>query len=147
MIRELLNFTPKKTRTDINSGLDYLGRVTKRRAVVFLISDFQGTGYERPMRIMAKRHDLIAVTIADPREMRIPNVGLIELEDAETGELILIDTSSRRVRTEYERRGRDRGAALASQFAAIGIDQIDIKTDTDYVRSIVRFFAQREKRM
>jgi uncharacterized protein (DUF58 family) len=99
------------------------------------------------MRIMAKRHDLIAVTIADPREMRIPNVGLIELEDAETGELMLIDTSSRRVRMEYERRGRDRSAALASQFASIGVDQIDIKTDTDYVRSIVRFFAQREKRM
>ena len=143
LIRELLNFTPKQTSTDINAGLDYLGRVTKRHAVVFLISDFQESGYERAMRIMAKRHDLIAVTVTDPREVRIPNVGLIELEDAETGELVLIDTSSSRVRAEYERRGRDRSSALASQFASVGVDQIDIQTDTDYVRSIVRFFENR----
>ena len=147
LIRELLNFEPRKTRTDINTGLDYLGKVTQRHAVVFLISDFQESGYERSMRITAKRHDLIAVAITDPRELKMPNVGLIELEDSETGELVLVDTSSRRIRTEYERQGRERQSRLGSQFASIGIDQIDIQTDADYVRGIVRFFAQREKRL
>jgi uncharacterized protein (DUF58 family) len=147
LIRELLNFEPRKTSTDINAALDYLGKVTQRHSVVFLVSDFQETGYESAMRIMAKRHDLIAVSVTDPREVRLPNVGLIELEDAETGEIVLVDTSSQRIRSEYERRGRDRTAELSSRFASMGVDQIAIRTDEDYVRSIVRFFAQREKRM
>ena len=147
LIRELLNFAPRKSSTDISAGLDYLGKVTNRHAVVFLVSDFQEGGFEKPMRIMAKRHDMIAVSITDPREVRIPNVGLIELEDAETGELVLIDTSSRRVRSEFERRGTERTTGLSRMFASMGVDRIDIRTDQDYVRSIVRFFAQREKKL
>ena len=147
LIRELLNFEPHKTNTDISAGLDYLGRVTNRHAVVFLVSDFQETGFERAMRITGKRHDLIAVSITDPREVRMPKVGLIELEDAETGEIVLVDTSSARVRAEYERRGRDRGEEMARMFASLGVDQIAIRTDKDYVGSLVSFFARREKRM
>jgi len=146
VIRELLYFKPAQVRTDMAAALDYLGRVTTRRCVVFLISDFQSEGYEKPMRVLGKRHDLIAVTITDPREVRMPDVGLIELEDAETGQTVLIDTSSASVRRRYEGLGRERSGRLKETFASMGVDQIPISTGEDYVRDLVRFFLAREKR-
>jgi len=85
LIRDLLNFTPRQTQTDISVGIEYLARVTNKKSVVFLISDFLGEGFEKQMRVLGKRHDLIAVSITDPREKQMPNLGLIQLEDAETG--------------------------------------------------------------
>jgi len=146
LIRELLYFQPRQARTDISGALDYLGRVNRKRAVVFLISDFQGTGFEKPMRVLSRRHDLIAVSVTDPREVRMPSVGLIELEDAETGEIITIDTASTRVRTQYEALGRERAARLKELFTASGVDHIEVATDRDYVRDLVRFFRAREHR-
>ncbi len=146
LIRELLSFSPRQVQTDIAHGLDYLGRVTRRRGVVFLISDFIATDFEKPMRVMAKRHDLIAVAVHDPREIQMPDVGLLELEDAETGELILIDTSSTRVRNEYQQAAFGQAQALNRLFGSMGVDQINIRTDADYVRNIVQFFLAREKR-
>jgi len=146
VIRELLYFRPRQARTDIASALDYLGRVTTKRAVVFLVSDFQASGFERPMRILGRRHDLIAVTIVDPSEVRLPNVGLIELEDGETGEMALIDTGSLAVRGRYERLGRERAEALAALFRSMSVDQIEVQTGRPYVRDIVRFFRMRERR-
>ena len=146
LIRELLAFQPRKVRTDIAAGLDYLGRISTKRGVVFLISDFLETGFEKPMSIIAKRHDLIAVSVTDPREVEMPNVGLLELEDAETGEVIVLDTSSRAMRDAYGNSGRRRMGNLKELFASVGVDQIDIRTDTDYVRAIVRFFLERERR-
>ena len=147
LIRELLYFKARRTKTDIAGGLDYLGRITKKRCVVFLISDFLATGYEKQMRILGKRHDLIAVSITDPREVRLPKAGLIELEDAETGEIILIDTDSASVRREYEQVGRRREAELNELFASMNVDHIKVMTDRDYVRDIVRFFMERERRL
>jgi len=147
VIRELLYFKPQQVRTNIAEGLDYLGRVTTKRCVVFLISDFQGEGYEKPIRVLGRRHDLIAVAITDPREARMPNVGLIELEDAETGQRILIDTGSAKVRRQYERLGRERAARLKESFASMGVDQIEISTGENYVRDLVRFFLARERRL
>ena len=146
LIRELLYFTPRQVRTDITSGLDYLGRVTHKRAVVFLISDFLTSGFEKTMGVLGKRHDLIAVSVTDPREVSLPNVGLVELEDAETGELITIDTGSAGVRRQYEELGRERAARLKQLFASMAIDHIAVRTDADYVREIVRFFRARERR-
>ncbi|HUV36697.1 MAG TPA: DUF58 domain-containing protein [Patescibacteria group bacterium] len=146
VIRELLNFKPRQAQTDIVGALEYLGRVTTKRAVVFLVSDFQAEGFEKPMRVLAKRHDLIAVTVVDPREVRLPNVGLIELEDAETGELILVDTSSAAVRRSYERLGRERADRFRELFASMGVDQIDVITGKDYVPKLVHFFRVRERR-
>ncbi|MBN1697565.1 MAG: DUF58 domain-containing protein [Spirochaetales bacterium] len=146
LIRELLMFRPGKVDTDIREGLNYLGRVTRKRAVVFLVSDFLETGFERQMRIMANRHDLIAVSITDPREVNMPNVGLLELEDAETGEIITIDTGDPAVRRMYERRGREREDLLKKLFHSTGVDHIDIRTDRDYLQKIMRFFLEREKR-
>ncbi|RJR30659.1 MAG: DUF58 domain-containing protein [Candidatus Latescibacterota bacterium] len=146
LIRELLNFKPKAAKTDLAGALDYLGKVSKKRAVVFLVSDFQAEGFEKPMRIVSKRHDLVAVPIVDPREVRLPNVGLIELEDAETGETILVDTSSAAVRKRYERLGRERSERFRELFASMGVDNIEVMTDRDYIPKLVSFFRSRERR-
>ena len=147
LIRDLLDFKPRQTRTDIGQALDYLGRVSHRRAVVFLVSDFQAEGYEKRLRVVARRHDLIAVSITDSREARLPNVGLVELEDAETGERVLIDTGSERVRRQYEKAGRGRADGLAEMFRSGGIDHIRLESGRDYVRDLVGFFRMRDRRL
>ena len=146
LIRELLNFKPRQVRTNIAESLDYLGRVIHKRAVVFLLSDFLGDGFESALRIVSRRHDLIAVSITDPREVRMPDVGLIELEDAETGELIVIDTGSMQVRSRYEAQGEERTRTLKNLFRSMDVDHLEIVTGKDYVRELVRFFRQRAKR-
>ena len=146
VIRELLNFKPRQASTDIEGALDFLGKVTKKRSVVFLVSDFQAEGFEKPMRVIGKRHDLVAVTVVDPREVSLPNVGLVELEDAETGEIVLIDTGSAGIRKKYERLGREQSDRFRDLFSSMGVDQIEVMTDRDYVPNLVRFFRTRERR-
>jgi len=146
VIREILSFQPRRTKTNLVQALDYLGRVFSRRAVIFLISDFQAEGYERPLRILGKHHDIIAVTITDPREVHLPDIGLLQLEDAETGETVLMDSGSARVRQQYERMGKDNAARLHAFFRSAGVDEIEIWTDKDHVQDLVRFFRKREKR-
>lgn len=147
LIQELLAFKPRQTRTNIALALDYLGRVTTKRGVVFLVSDFISEDFERSMRILSKRHDLIAVSVGDPREQVLPNVGLIELEDAETGERVLVDTGSATVRKMYEQRAYERASRLRTTLASMDVDQIEISTDREYVRDLVRFFRSRERRL
>ncbi len=146
LIRELLNFRPRKARTNIAGALDYLGRVTRKKCVVFLISDFWGAGFEKSLRIVSKRHDLIAISITDPREVHMPNVGLVELEDAESGERVIIDAGSEAVRREYEQLGKARMAGLRDLFRSMDIDHAEIVTGQDYVKELVRFFRSRERR-
>ncbi len=146
VIRDLLNFEPRRSRTDIKQALDFMGRVTPRRAVVFLVSDFQAAGYEKRLRVASRRHDLIAVALKDPRESTLPTAGLIELEDAETGERTLVDTGSAAVRRRYEALARERDDKLASAFRSMAIDQIPVVTGEDYVRDLVKFFRIRERR-
>jgi uncharacterized protein (DUF58 family) len=147
LIRELLGFKPKQTKTSISTGIEYMGRIITKRSVVFLISDFLEEGYEKQLRVLGKKHDLIAVSITDPREIKLPNVGLIELEDAETGELILIDTGSKEVRKNYKKLGATRHDSLKKMFRSMDIDQIEILTNRDYVVDLVKFFKTRERRM
>ena len=146
VIREILSFRPQRTRTDITRALDYLGRVQSRRAVVFLISDFQAEGFERSLRVLGRRHDLIAVAVTDPREIALPDVGLLELEDAETGEVALIDTGSQAVRRQYAALALERAARLNDLLGSTGIDQIRIETGRAYIRDLMTFFKNREKR-
>ena len=146
VIRELLNFKPRQASTDIEGALDFLGKVTKKRSVVFLVSDFQAEGFEKPMRVIGKRHDLVAVTVVDPREVSLPDAGLVELEDAETGEIVLIDTGSAGIRKRYERLGREQSDHFRELFSSMGVDQIEVMTDRDYVPNLVRFFRMRERR-
>lgn len=146
LVRELLYFSPRRHGTDIGAALGFVSRVQRRRATVFLISDFLAAGYERELRLTVKRHDLIAASIVDPHELALPRAGLLELQDAETGARVLVDTSSRRVREEYARRGRERQQALAAQLRGLGIDQVPIHTEQGWTRDLVRFFKARERR-
>ena len=147
VIRELLYFEPSARKTDIGQALAYLGRVTTKRTVAFLVSDFLNTGFEKPLRVISKRHDLIAVVITDPREISLPNVGIIELEDAETGETILLDTRGKAQRKEYEKHALVRARELEKLLRSADVDQIDIRTDRPYIQPLVKFFRLRERRL
>ena len=146
LIRELLNFRPEKGKTDLVAGMDYLGRVLHKKSVVFLVLDFQSEGFEKQLRILGKRHDLIAVSITDPREISMPDAGLIQLEDAETGEMVIIDTGSASFRKRYEQLGGARLDGLKKLFRSMDVDHIDIRTGEDYVFDLVKFFRNRERR-
>ena len=145
VIREMLFFKPGKKSTDISKALGFLNRVQTRRAVVFLVSDFFSNDYSAALRISARKHDLIAVTINDPREMTFPNVGLVNLEDAETGKTILVDSSSRTFRDLYFKEMATRYKTIQNQLRSTGVDEIHVSTETEYVEPLIRFFKRREK--
>ena len=147
LIRNLLEFKPRQARTNISGAIDFLAKVTNKRSVVFLVSDFLEADCERSLRIMGKRHDVIAISVTDPVEVKMPNVGLVELEDAETGELIQIDTGSAAFRKQYEALGANQSGALRTQFRSMGIDQIEVMTNRDYLIDLIKFFSGRERRM
>ena len=151
LIRELLRFAPEGRGTDLGSALEYLGRVTHKRGVVFLVSDFiTGRPLEedcgRQLRVLARRHDLIAVTVGDRRERELPDVGLVELEDAETGQRVVLDTSSRRFRLAYLSEARDRAERRSEFFRSTGIDEVEVLTGQDYVRDLRLLFRKRGRR-
>ncbi|MCH2153326.1 MAG: DUF58 domain-containing protein [Phycisphaerales bacterium] len=146
VIRELLAFEPSGTGTDIDAALEYLTRIQKRKCVAFLVSDFEDDGWHRAAQVARRRHDLIAVDIHDPRERELPDVGLVELEDNETGELVLVDTGSARVRREVAamtaRKAEDRHQWMRSNR----IDQLALDTDQPFVETLSQFFKSREAR-
>jgi uncharacterized protein (DUF58 family) len=125
--------------------MGFLNRVQRKKAVVFCVSDFMASGFEAPMRVAARRHDLIAITITDPRERTLPDVGLIDLEDPETGRTVALNTHDKNVREQYRRESLKRTESLRSFFRAHGIDEIPIATESDYVEPLVKFFKKREK--
>ncbi len=146
LIENLLTFQPKQSSTDIAAAIEYMSKMMKKRSVVFLVSDFLGEGYEKQLGIMSKKHDVIAVSVTDPREVALPDVGLIELEDAETGECVVIDTGSLQVRRKYEAMGKERSGKLQELMRSLGVDLIKVFTDKDYMRDLVTFFKTRERR-
>jgi uncharacterized protein (DUF58 family) len=146
LIREILSFSPERGGTNIAASLHFFGRISHKRSVAFLVSDFIDQDFFSPMHIIARRHDLIAVSITDPREQELPNAGLIELEDAETGKRLMIDSSSPEVRRAFAASAARRLNDLAGQFAAMGVDHIPLQTTHDYVLDLVRFFRMRERR-
>ena len=146
VLRELLFHKPRGTKTDIADALEYLNRITKRRSVVFLVSDFINKGYEKALQIANRRHDIVAITVTDPRELEIPDVGFIELEDAETGEVVLVDTSYSEVRSLYSNRSSEDINRRNKLFKSINVDHIDIQTDKPYVEPLIKFFRMRARR-
>lgn len=146
IIRELLYHQPGGRGTDIAEALNFLNRITVRKSVCFLVSDFMAADYEPALRIARRRHDLIPIIVTDPRELQLPDVGLIELEDPETGEMMLVDTSSRSLRGRYAAQARHRLAQCETMFRRMDTATIDIRTDRPYVEPLVRFFRQRERR-
>lgn len=143
IVRELLTAEPVGTGTDLSGALGYLLRVVRRRAVVFLISDFLDRGYSKPFAVAASKHDLNVVRVTDPRERVLPKLGLIAVRDAETGETALMDSSSSAVRAEWTKQWTRRRAELDELCRRGGVGQVDVDTAEDYLDSIVRFFARR----
>ena len=147
VIRELLYFQPSGRGTNINAALEYLNRVTYRRSVVFLVSDFFASDYEKALRVANRRHDLIAITLEDPREYDLPAIGIVELEDAETGEGILVDFGDAAVREAFQkltRKERDEREAL---FRRMGLDAVNISTQGAYHEPLMQFFRMRAKKI
>ena len=147
VIRELLSFEPKAGGTDLAGALEFLNKVLKRKAVIFLVSDFIDTEFEHDLALTKGRHDLIPVHISDPRESALPDVGLIELEDAETSRRILVDTHRRRIRDEFARAGRGTQQELSGLLRSLGMDAIEVSTDRPYMKDLLTFFRRRERRM
>lgn len=146
IIRELLYHTPVGRGTDIADALGFLNRVTIRKSVCFLVSDFLARGYEPALRIARRRHDLIPIVVTDPRERTLPSAGFVHLQDAETGELATIDLGSRRVRAAYASRQARLEADRAAMFRRMDTDVINVSTDRPYADELVRFFHRRERR-
>lgn len=147
VIRELLFFKPKRKGTDLSAALKYLDQVTTRRTVTFLISDFISEGYEQDLRVANRRHDVIALTIVDPRERKIPKAGLLEFQDNETGERILIDTAAAAVRNKFKTDQAGRLNALQKQFRSMKIDSVLIEAGASYIKPLIQFFRMRERRL
>ncbi|MCK4872820.1 MAG: DUF58 domain-containing protein [Phycisphaerales bacterium] len=144
VVREVLSFQPTRTGTNIALAIDHLARILKRRAVVFLVSDFLDDGFIEPLKLLARRHDVVALSIRDPRERTVPRCGLVELEDAETGKTMLTDTSSRSFRKRFaERMARDE-EALRFELRRIGVDHANITTGEPYGRTLIDLFRRRE---
>ncbi len=146
IIRTILDFNPEGKGTDLNLPLEYLINIQKRKSVAFLISDFLAQGYENTLKLARQKHDLIALRIVDPRERDLPNVGLAHLQDAETGEAILIDTGNREMVQQFVELGQKEFEKMKTFFNSIGIDIIDIRTDRPLVEPIIKYFKVREKR-
>ncbi len=144
VIREILGFRPSRRNTDLDGALEFLSRISRRKAVVFLLSDFLDEGWADRLRIASRRHDLTAVPVLDPRERELPDVGLLELEDAETGETILVDTRDKNLSNGFRLLTRDDRRARDETFRSSGVGEIPIRTDENYVDSIIRFFRYRE---
>jgi uncharacterized protein (DUF58 family) len=146
LIREILFFKPKGIGTDIAGAVQYMNRVIKRRSVVFLISDFLSEGFYKPLQIANNKHDVIAIKISDPRESTFEDFGLIELEDAETGEVLMVDTGSKQFRKEFSARAQEDTTNLKRGFRLVNLDFINIFTDQSYIVPLINFFKMRERR-
>lgn len=147
IIRDALYFDPEQKGTDISGALEYLNRVATRRTVTFIISDFYEMDYKKSLSIANKRHDIVAVSITDPRELDLPDTGIIILEDAETGRSFTVDTSSHAVRRQYHINARRMFDERQKLLRASNVDHIDIRTDVSYSRELHRFFRMRERRI
>jgi uncharacterized protein (DUF58 family) len=147
LIREMLYFEPVGRGTNLVEALGYLNRVLARRSVVFLISDFMAPDFSKPLTSSSRRHDVVAMPVRDPGEEVLPNIGRVTFEDAETGELIEIDTGSQAVRSGFLAAAREREKVVEKLFAARRVDVVPLATNADYLIPLRAFFERRERRM
>lgn len=143
IIRELLDFQPQGQGTRIDKALEYFQRIIKKRSICFLVSDFLGQGYEEPLRVASRKHDLVGVRIADPAEAQLPNIGLVHALDAESGTHNWIDTSSNKVRQAYAEWYARNEQYFRSAFMKCGADNLDILTTESYTSALHQFFKKR----
>ena len=145
VIREVLSFQPTGRGTDLDGALEYLSRVVRRRSVGFVISDFLDTGFAERLRVAARRHDLTAIRVLDQREVNLPRLGLIELEDAETGQTLVLDTADRRVSEGFERLAREDMERRTEEFRQAGVGEIQVWADQPWIEPLVRYMRAREQ--
>ncbi|MEZ4370864.1 MAG: VWA domain-containing protein [Polyangiaceae bacterium] len=147
VVREILNTEPRRSGTDLSAALEMLYMVARRRSVAFLISDFYASDYERTLSLASARHDVIPVMLTDPRDAELPDVGLASFEDLESGEEVLVDTSSPLVRAHYAHLAKQERAKHVAVFRKLGLDHCVVHTDRPYVKPLRDLFARRAKRV
>lgn len=146
VVREILYYKAQAKKTNLKAAIEHVSRILTRSAVVFIISDFLDTGFEKALKILHQKHDLIAIQIADQREESIPACGWLELQDSETDETILVNTNDRRFREAYQQFAKRRQNQLDYLFKLSGIDAIKITAGESYIAPIIKFFRDRERR-
>jgi uncharacterized protein (DUF58 family) len=146
VVREILGRVPERTGTDLRVALETLHSVARRRSVAFVLSDFFTSGYDRALSLAAARHDVIPVMLVDPRDEELPDVGLGSFEDFETGESVIVDTSSAKVRAHYAKRMRAIRAEQIKLFTKLGLDHCVVRTDQPYIKPLRDLFARRARR-
>ena len=147
VIREALYFQPEGKGTNIVNALEYLNKVTRRRTITFMISDFFDSGFKQRLAIANRRHDVVAITITDSREISLPNVGLVRLNDPETTEDFVVDTSDAGFRRQYNKDALQRIHERKQLFRSINVDNIEVTTDGVYTKELVKFFKMRARRL
>ena len=146
IIRQILSFKPKNKKTDISQAIEYFNNVMKKRCICFILSDYISPSFEKPLKIASKKHDIVALRISDEREKKLPNVGLVPLKDAENDTISYVDTSSKIIRNLFSKNQKENEEELLKLFPKCGVDMIDIITGEDYVKPLISFFKNREKR-
>ena len=147
VLREMLYHEPAGRATDLGAALEYLSRIIRRRAVVFVVSDFVSKPFEKALGVAGRRHDVVALRVRDRRESELPPIGLVELEDAETGERLVVDTSNRDFRAAFASRGEEARAAQDRTFRRSKVDVVDLGPGRPYLRPLMRFFEERGRRI
>ncbi|RMF22491.1 MAG: DUF58 domain-containing protein [Bacteroidetes bacterium] len=145
IIRELLDFQPQHRHTDLNAALEYFNNVVKKRSICFILSDFRSPPFTDPLRIAARRHDMVGIHVFDRHESTLPNVGLMRLRDLETGTERWVDTASEALRQTLHHRFREHHRTLTQSFRQLGCGFVDIRTDQSYVNALLKFFKTRAK--
>ena len=143
IIRELIDFEPKNTGTNISVAIDYLNSVIKKRCITFLISDFADRGFHHSLKIANRRHDVVALRVKDHREDRLPNLGLVQFRDIESGDVKWVNTGLKKVRETYARKASQRDQVLKDMFLRAGVDYTDLYTHENYVRPLMTLFKKR----
>ena len=143
IIRELIEFKPKSQKTNVSGALEFLSSVIKKRAIVFLISDFMTFDFQKPLQIASKKHDVTGIRIYDSREKTLPNVGIIQMQDAETGELVWIDTQTQATRMAYERNYISKVENCHNMFSKCAAGLVETETNESYVTKLLTYFKSR----
>ena len=143
IIRELIEFKPKSNKTDISQALKYLSNVQKKKAIVFILSDFIADDYLQTLKIASGRHDVTGIRVYDKQEVTIPNLGLVQMHDQETGQLELVNTSSKKMRNAYAEFYRDKVAYFENGFSKSGSGTVSCSTEENYVKKLLGYFKRR----
>ena len=146
IIRQILSFKPQNKKTNISQAIEYFNNVMKKRCICFILSDYISSTFEKPLRIASKKHDIVALKVSDKREKTIPNIGIVPFKDSETEKVILLDTSSKLVRETFQKKQKEKQSEIEKLFPRCGVDLININTGEDYVKPLINFFKNRDRR-